>query len=86
MHPDGTFGQYTHIQTNSAKVKLGDVVKKGAVIAQSGNVGWSSGPHLHFMVFRGSFDKWQTLETKFRVDDSGSAVLLKEGTSYTRNY
>lgn len=86
MHSDGTFGQYTHIQTNSSKLKVGDVVKKGDVIALSGNVGWSSGPHLHFVVFQGSFDKWKTLETKFRVEDGSKSIVLKEGISYTRNY
>lgn len=37
---------YAHL--SKALVKPGDVVKKGQHIAESGNTGNSSGPHLHF--------------------------------------
>jgi len=37
---------YAHLSKNL--VKAGDVVKKGQHIAESGNTGNSSGPHLHF--------------------------------------
>jgi murein DD-endopeptidase MepM/ murein hydrolase activator NlpD len=85
LHPDGSFSRYVHIKQNGSMFKPGDAVKKGDVIAQSGNVGWSSGPHLHFICFAGGFDKLQSLETRFRVDN-GTETFLKEGTFYTRNY
>ena len=50
MHDDGLQTFYGHIYPNSAKVKVGDNVIKGQEIAQVGNVGYSSGPHLHFEV------------------------------------
>jgi len=86
MHPDGTFASYLHIKYNGAKLKLGDPVKKGDVIAYSGSVGWSSGPHLHFVCFIGGFDKWNTLETNFKINKGGRAIILKEGESYLRDY
>lgn len=39
---------YAHLQQGSVKVEVGDVVEAGAVIANLGNSGNSSAPHLHF--------------------------------------
>ncbi|MEO8110032.1 MAG: M23 family metallopeptidase [Ginsengibacter sp.] len=86
MHSDGTFGCYAHIRYNGSICKLGDNIKKGDVIAYSGNVGWSSGPHLHFACFLGGFEKWQSLETKFRIDKGDRVEILKEGNQYSRDY
>jgi murein DD-endopeptidase MepM/ murein hydrolase activator NlpD len=43
---DGGWVIYAHL--SKALVKAGDKVKKGQHIAESGNTGNSSGPHLHF--------------------------------------
>lgn len=86
LHPDGTFGEYAHIRFNGSKVQEGDTVKKGEVIAYSGNVGWSSGPHLHFCCSLPAFGKWVTLETKFRIDNGETTAFLKENNYYSRNY
>ena len=86
MHPDGTFASYAHIKKNSVKLNVGDKVKKGDIIAASGNTGWTNGPHLHFSCFIGSFEKPKTLETKFRINNGDKSVFLQEGTTYFRNY
>ncbi len=39
---------YYHIRQGSAKVKLGQAVRAGQVLAHLGNAGSSSEPHLHF--------------------------------------
>ncbi len=39
-----------HLQANSLKVKIGDCVSQGQVLAKVGNTGFSSGAHLHFVV------------------------------------
>lgn len=41
---------YAHLQPGSLRVKIGDTVHKGDVIALVGNSGNSEGPHLHFHI------------------------------------
>ena len=50
LHEDGTYAIYAHLNTNSIRVKPGDRVQRGEYIAESGNNGFSNGPHLHFAV------------------------------------
>ena len=49
-HGDGYFTHYGHNQIN-LKTQL-DIVKKGEVIGLVGNTGISTGPHLHFEIWK----------------------------------
>lgn len=50
LQADGTIAVYAHIQTKSAMVKIGDEVQAGTALGLCGDVGYASGPHLHFEV------------------------------------
>ncbi len=49
----GNYAFFAHLQPGSLRVKLGDTVKTGQVIARLGNTGNSDAPHLHFHVMDG---------------------------------
>lgn len=49
-HGGGYVTRYAHCKENL--VKVGDVVKKGQVIALMGSSGRSTGPHVHFEVYK----------------------------------
>jgi murein DD-endopeptidase MepM/ murein hydrolase activator NlpD len=47
---DGNYAFYAHLKTGSVKVKPGDRLSTGQVIANLGNTGNTDAPHLHFHV------------------------------------
>lgn len=81
-HEDGTFGHYVHLQKDGAKVKLGQQIQVGDLIGLSGNTGHSTGPHLHFAVFKAANGKQrETVSVKYRTNPT-MAEMLAEGRSY----
>jgi len=50
LHPDGSMALYGHLRPDGVLVRPGQRVDQGQRIALSGNTGYSSAPHLHFVV------------------------------------
>jgi murein DD-endopeptidase MepM/ murein hydrolase activator NlpD len=53
-HEDNTFAYYVHLKPGGSLVKVGQKIEKGELIGYSGNTGFSTSPHLHFVVRDGN--------------------------------
>ena len=68
QHFDNSRSGYWHLQKNGALVNVGDTVRKGQVIALSGNTGYTAFPHLHFIVWKNNNrGQWQQVATRFET-------------------
>lgn len=80
-HEDGTYANYAHLQANTAKVKVGDYVKKGDYLADVGLSGYTVYPHLHFEVSKATKDVvQQSVRLYFKIN--GIFEDLKMGEKY----
>jgi murein DD-endopeptidase MepM/ murein hydrolase activator NlpD len=52
LHDDGSMALYAHLAPGSMLRRPGDQVRLGQLVGKSGNTGFSTGPHLHFVVQR----------------------------------
>jgi murein DD-endopeptidase MepM/ murein hydrolase activator NlpD len=78
MHEDGTFAIYAHLAWDSIRVRPGQTVARGERIAASGNTGFSTGPHLHFVVLRNEDLKSVSVPVQFS-DGRGGVVTARSG-------
>ena len=69
---------YAHL--SKAMVKRGEMIKRGQVIAKSGNSGLSSGPHLHYEVHHNGIS---VDPTDFFFDDLTFFDLISQNISRT---
>jgi murein DD-endopeptidase MepM/ murein hydrolase activator NlpD len=81
MHDDGTFATYAHLDPG-AGARQGMYLYAGEVIGFSGNTGFSTGPHLHFSVWKPGFDGDNgTIPIRF-ADGSRGGFVPSEQVAY----
>jgi murein DD-endopeptidase MepM/ murein hydrolase activator NlpD len=74
LHADGTMAVYAHLSPESVAVRPSQRVRAGQRLGDSGNTGFSTGPHLHFAVQlnRGM----ELVSIPFELDDPSGAVPI----------
>ena len=79
MHSDGTFGHYVHLDFKGAFVEEGDKIEAGQPIGLSGFTGFTTKPHLHFVVMR---ERGLSIPIKYKGVRGHD--VPEEGTRYRR--
>jgi len=74
LHADGTMTLYAHLDLASVVVRPGAEVRAGQPIARSGNTGFSTGPHLHFVIQQNVGLAMRSVPFKFYLAGGGSAA------------
>ena len=84
LHDDGTMAVYAHLAWNAIRVRPGTRVERGEYIANSGNTGFSTGPHLHFGVQRN--DNGQVVSVPVTFEGSGGIAIAPESGKHLKAY
>lgn len=69
QHDENVYSVYSHLKKDGVLVKLGQEVKQGQLIAESGNSGYSTRPHLHFAIIESPYPYANTI--KVIIDELG---------------
>jgi murein DD-endopeptidase MepM/ murein hydrolase activator NlpD len=78
---DGTIAEYVHFRQGGVAVASGDHMSAGDLIGYSGNVGYSTEPHLHLAVYKAVDGKTRaSLPMRFRTQRG--VQRLHEGERY----
>lgn len=73
-HDDGTWGRYYHLRGGSLRVRKGQRVRQGEILAESGRTGRCQSRHLHFEVLRKApwrpsgpriYSRWRSIPADF---------------------
>ncbi len=90
VHDDGTVAEYAHLSGGRGVVKLGQRVAVGELIGHSGNTGYTSGPHLHFIVSRPTISEGkvarESVPIVFYANEPAVRFTAQAGRAVTANY
>jgi murein DD-endopeptidase MepM/ murein hydrolase activator NlpD len=90
VHDDGTVAEYAHLSAGRPAVKLGQRVAAGDLIGHSGNTGYTSGPHLHFIVSRPTISEGkvarESVPVVFYANEPPVRFSAQAGRAVTANY
>ncbi len=84
LHDDGTMAVYAHLKLETLQFPIGTRVRRGQLIAFSGNTGYSTGPHLHFVVQKNVGMKLVAIPFRFN-GAKGEGFTPKEGMYVAAN-
>jgi len=84
IHDDGTMAVYAHLKLETLQFPIGTRVVRGQMIALSGNTGYSSGPHLHFVVQKNAGMKLVSIPFQF-IGAKGIGFTPREGMHVAAN-
>ena len=82
LHDDGTMSLYGHLNWNSIRVVPGQHLARGEYLADSGNTGFTTGPHLHFVVQRNRGGALVSVPVEF-AGPGGAPITLRTRETYT---
>ncbi len=85
LHSDSSISRYLHIKRNSARVREGQFVEEGTLLANIASSGHSSNPHLHFdlQFFRAYNNDYNFVEPfKKSTDVSGNICNRLTNTTW----
>ena len=82
LHDDGTMSLYGHLNWNTIRVVPGQHVARGEYLADSGNTGFTTGPHLHFVVQRNRGGALVSIPIEF-AGAGGAPVTVRSREKYT---
>lgn len=83
-HDDGTYAIYVHLDRASVRVRPGQRVRRGELIAASGNTGFSTGPHLHFAILRNAGG--ETVSVPFEFEGAAGKPIVPEQGAWLTAY
>jgi len=78
LHSDGTMAVYAHLDYEGVRVRPGQRVRRGQLIGKSGNTGYSTGPHLHFVIQKNRNMELVSVPFEFE-DEDGVSVTPRKG-------
>jgi murein DD-endopeptidase MepM/ murein hydrolase activator NlpD len=81
LHDDGTMALYVHLNWNTIRVVPGQRVRRGEYLADSDNTGFTTGPHLHFVVQRNEGGALVAVPLEFA--SAAGPITLVTGQTYT---